>query len=77
MTAGAERKNRPDLPFKDMDSKVGWTVTSFEVENCIFSSALRSMPSAMLGNGCIVCDAMSFLCVVLGRLFGLRDVVRQ
>ena len=34
------------LPFSDMDSKVGWTVTSLEVENSILSSALRSMPPA-------------------------------
>lgn len=31
-----------------MDSKVGWTVTSFEVENSILSSALRSMPPSAI-----------------------------
>lgn len=36
-------------PFKDIDSNVGCTVTSLEVENSIFSSARRSIPpSAML-----------------------------
>lgn len=32
------------LPFRAMDSNVGWTVTSLEVENSILSSALRSIP---------------------------------
>lgn len=31
-------------PFRAIDSKVGWTVTSLEVVNSIRSSALRSMP---------------------------------
>lgn len=42
------------LPLRDIDSKVGWTVTSFEVENSIRSSALRSIPpasSAMVKEG--------------------------
>ena len=34
-----------DLPFRDMASKVGWTVTSLLVVNSMRSSALRSMPA--------------------------------
>lgn len=36
------------LPFKCISEKVGMTVTSLEVENSILSSALRSIPSAMI-----------------------------
>lgn len=64
MTIITQRNSvRHNIPFKDIDSKVGWTVTSLEVENWIFSSALRSIPpSAMLGNYvdefdmCLGCD---------------------
>jgi hypothetical protein len=39
---------RSRFSFRCMASKVGATVTSLEVENSIFSSAFRSIPSAML-----------------------------
>jgi hypothetical protein len=39
---------RQSLPFKCISWKVGDTTTSLEVENSILSSALRSMPSAMM-----------------------------
>lgn len=42
-------------PFKDIDSKVGWTVTSLEVENSILSSALRSIPPALSAILLVIC----------------------
>jgi len=42
---------RSRFSFRCMASNVGATVTSLEVENSIFSSALRSIPSAMVGRG--------------------------
>lgn len=41
-----EDRGHPKVPLSDMDSNVGWTVTSLEVENSILSSALRSIPPA-------------------------------
>lgn len=45
------------LPFSDIASKVGCTVTSLEVENSILSSALRSIPPAP--------SAMMRICVLV------------
>ena len=41
-----------------MASKVGATVTSLDVENSIFSSPLRSMPSSAILPVVVVCDMM-------------------
>lgn len=48
-----------------MDSNVGWTVTSLEVENSIRSSALRSMPPAPSAMVSVCCEEAALMLVVL------------
>lgn len=57
------------LPFSDIDSNVGWTVTSLEVENSIRSSALRSIPPAPSAILLLVMGSKTWGCdVTLSRL---------
>lgn len=72
---GAKRRKRKlVLPFSDMDSKVGWTVTSLEVLNSIRSSALRSIPPSAMMTTCI-CDDLGWKMREEGGLVGCGNLV--
>jgi hypothetical protein len=68
---------RQSLPFKCISWKVGETTTSLEVVNSILSSALRSMPSAMMNVFGVLLFAGYEVKVVRTKIPCRREVARQ